>query len=142
LEPIYILNVAVKQMSKDMDDNTMARKLAAFCANHSEELAERSIRRVTFLVLERQKFPKFFTFRHRDGYREDRIYRHLEPALAFQLELNRMKNYNLEAIPTANQKMHLYLGKAKVMNESSLDLINYLVLIIIYITGCRRSRSD
>jgi acetyl-CoA carboxylase / biotin carboxylase 1 len=123
--------VAVKQTSKDMDDNTMARKLAAFCATHGEELAERSIRRVTFLVLERQKFPKFFTFRHRDGYREDRIYRHLEPALAFQLELNRMKNYNLEAIPTANQKMHLYLGKAKVAEGQEVTDYRFFIRSII-----------
>lgn len=34
--------------------------------------------------------------------------------MAFQLELNRMKTYNLEALPTSNRKMYLYLGKAKV----------------------------
>ena len=62
----------------------------------------------------RQKFPKFFTYRARDNFEEDRIYRHLEPACAFQLELNRMRTYDLEALQTANQKMHLYLGKAKV----------------------------
>lgn len=62
----------------------------------------------------RQKFPKFFTYRARDNFEEDRIYRHLEPACAFQLELNRMRTYDLEALPTSNQKMHLYLGKAKV----------------------------
>lgn len=45
---------------------------------------------------------------------EDRIYRHLEPALAFQLEINRMRNFDLEAIPIGNHRMHLYLGKAKV----------------------------
>ena len=37
-----------------------------------------------------------------------------EPALAFQLELNRLKNYELDPIPVSNHKMHLYLGKAKV----------------------------
>ena len=47
-------------------------------------------------------------------FAEDRIYRHLEPALAFQLEINRMRNFDLEAIPIANHRMHLYLGKAKV----------------------------
>ena len=47
-------------------------------------------------------------------FTEDRIYRHLEPALAFQLEINRMRNFDLEAIPIANHRMHLYLGKAKV----------------------------
>jgi len=35
--------------------------------------------------------------------------------MAFQLELNRMRTYDLEALPTSNMKMHLYLGKAKVM---------------------------
>ena len=47
-------------------------------------------------------------------YKEDRIYRHLEPALAFQLEVNRMRNFELEAIPIPNHRMHLYLGSAKV----------------------------
>ena len=47
-------------------------------------------------------------------FKEDRIYRHLEPALAFQLEINRMRNFDLEFIPIANHRMHLYLGKAKV----------------------------
>lgn len=34
--------------------------------------------------------------------------------MAFQLELNRMRTYELEALPTSNRKMYLYLGKAKV----------------------------
>lgn len=38
--------------------------------------------------------------------------RHLEPAMAFQLEINRMRNFELETIPTANRRMHLYLGRA------------------------------
>ena len=50
-------------------------------------------------------------------FAEDRIYRHLEPALAFQLEINRMRNFDLEAIPIANHRMHLYLGKAKVTSS-------------------------
>lgn len=51
---------------------------------------------------------------------EDRIYRHLEPALAFQLEINRLRNFDLEAIQTNNYKMHLYLGKAKVSSPHSI----------------------
>lgn len=47
-------------------------------------------------------------------FEEDRIHRHLEPAMAFQLEISRLRSYNLEAISTANQRMHLYLGKANV----------------------------
>jgi hypothetical protein len=42
---------------------------------------------MTFLVVQREGFPKYFTFRASLGYVEDTIYRHLEPALAFQLEV-------------------------------------------------------
>lgn len=54
---------------------------------------------------------------------EDRIYRHLEPALAFQLEINRLRNFDLEAIQTNNYKMHLYLGKAKVCSPYSISCV-------------------
>ena len=47
-------------------------------------------------------------------YKEDQIYRHLEPALAFQLEINRLKNFDIQLIPTQNMKMHLYYATAKV----------------------------
>lgn len=56
-------------------------------------------------------------------FAEDRIYRHLEPALAFQLELSRMRNFDLTAVPCANHKMHLYLGAAKV--EAGTEVTDY-----------------
>ena len=85
-----------------------------------------------FLIdLCRRQFPKFFTFRARDNFEEDRIYRHLEPACAFQLELNRMKTYDLEALPTANQKMHLYLGRAKVSKGQEVTDFRFFIRSII-----------
>ena len=59
-------------------------------------------------------------------FEEDSIYRHLEPALAFQLEMNRLRNFDLETIPTTNHNIHLYLGSAKKV--SSL----YLLLHVPY----------
>lgn len=112
-EPIHIIHVGVKDKG-DTDDSTMSKIFGNFCARHKDELDSKGIRRITFGALKHKQFPKFFTYRARDGFKEDRIYRHLEPACAFQLELNRMRTYNLEALPTSNQKMHLYLGKAKV----------------------------
>lgn len=75
----------------------------------------------------RRQFPKFFTYRSRDNFTEDRIYRHLEPAMAFQLELNRMRTYDLEALPTSNQKMHVYLGKAKVIFYMQVHITVYTI---------------
>lgn len=62
---------------------------------------------------------------------EDRIYRHLEPALAFQLELNRMRNFALTAIPCANHKMHLYLGAARVEVGAEVTDYRFFVRAII-----------
>ncbi|XP_043910511.1 acetyl-CoA carboxylase 1 isoform X2 [Protopterus annectens] len=127
-EPIHILNVAIKT-DGDIDDDGLAAIFREFTQQKKGVLFDHGIRRLTFLVAQKdfrkqvnyevdqrfhREFPKFFTFRARDKFEEDRIYRHLEPALAFQLELNRMRNFDLKAIPCANHKMHLYLGAAKV----------------------------
>lgn len=129
-EPIHILSIAVRDMG-DLDDIQMANLFGAYCAHHREELLTRRVRRITFASLKKRQFPKFFTFRARDLFEEDRIYRHLEPACAFQLELNRMRTYNLEALPTANQKMHLYLGRAKTSKDQKVSDYRFFIRSII-----------
>ena len=80
------------------------------------------IRRITVCVHKYGHMPKYFTYRSRDEYKEDTIYRHLEPALAFQLELSRLRNFSLNLIPTQNHRMHLYHGIAKTDGgKSSID---------------------
>merc|ERR1719228_2294110 len=73
----------------------------------------------------------YFTYRARKDYQEDRIYRHLEPALAFQLELNRLKNYDLQSCPTSSNRMHLYLGMAKVAKGRPVSDYRFFVRSII-----------
>ncbi|CAH0561770.1 unnamed protein product [Brassicogethes aeneus] len=69
------------------------------------------------------------------------IYRHLEAGSAFQLELSRMmRTYNLEALPTANQKMHLYLGKAK--NEGERVLLEAMVELKVAFSHPQSKRTD
>uniref|UniRef100_A0A0A9YFN2 Acetyl-CoA carboxylase n=3 Tax=Lygus hesperus TaxID=30085 RepID=A0A0A9YFN2_LYGHE len=130
IEPIHILCIAIKDQG-DMEDDKISRMLGDFCANHREELMARSIRRLTFLALNRRQFPKLFTFRNCDNFVEDRIYRHLEPGMAFQLELSRMRTYDLEALPTSNRKMYLYLGKAKVAKGQSVTDFRFFIRSII-----------
>lgn len=129
VEPIHILNVALKMDQKE--DNQLSEQFAAFVAKNREALLEKGIRRITFVILYKRHFPKFFTYRARDGFAEDRIYRHLEPALAFQLEINRMRMYDLEALPTSNQKMHLYLGKGKVPKGQEVTDYRFFIRSII-----------
>ncbi|XP_014612049.1 PREDICTED: acetyl-CoA carboxylase isoform X3 [Polistes canadensis] len=129
-EPVHILSIAIKE-DGTQDDATMARLFGDWCATSKDELISRGIRRVTFAALKKKQFPKFFTFRQRDGFVEDRIYRHLEPGCAFQLELNRMRTYDLEALPTSNQKMHLYLGQAKVAKGQQVTDYRFFIRSII-----------
>ncbi|KAG5843414.1 hypothetical protein ANANG_G00150700 [Anguilla anguilla] len=141
-EPIHILNVAIKTDS-DIDDDGLAAMFREYTQSNKSVLFEHGIRRLTFLVAQRKQvncevdqrfhreFPKFFTFRARDKFEEDRIYRHLEPALAFQLELNRMRNFYLTAIPCANHKMHLYLGAARVEVGTEVTDYRFFVRAII-----------
>lgn len=129
-EAIHIINVAIRY-TEEVDDNYLSEKFSAFCASKRPLLIERGIRRITFVVLFRRQHPKFFTYRARDAFFEDRIYRHLEPALAFQLEINRLRTYELEALPTSNQKMHLYLGKAKVAKGQEVTDYRFFIRSII-----------
>ncbi|KPP69579.1 acetyl-CoA carboxylase 1-like [Scleropages formosus] len=129
-EPIHILNIAIKT-DGDIDDDGLAAVFREFTQSKKSLLFEHGIRRLTFLVAQKREFPKFFTFRARDKFEEDRIYRHLEPALAFQLELNRMRNFALTAIPCANHKMHLYLGAARVEVGTEVTDYRFFVRAII-----------
>ncbi|CAD5117425.1 DgyrCDS6195 [Dimorphilus gyrociliatus] len=130
-EPIHILNIAIS-CKHDEEDRELADRFEQFCVQHRPVLNERGIRRATFILLKNREFPKYFTFRSREGFTEDRIYRHLEPALAFQLEINRMRNFNLEAIPVANHRIHLYLGRAKqVAKGQEVTDYRFFVRVII-----------
>uniref|UniRef100_A0A8C7KBZ9 acetyl-CoA carboxylase n=1 Tax=Oncorhynchus kisutch TaxID=8019 RepID=A0A8C7KBZ9_ONCKI len=126
-EPVHILNVAIKTDS-DIDDDGLAAMFREFTQSEHENLFKSLL---TCLSPTQREFPKFFTFRSRDKFEEDRIYRHLEPALAFQLELNRMRNFALTAIPCANHKMHLYLGAARVEVGTEVTDYRFFVRAII-----------
>ncbi|XP_043240119.1 acetyl-CoA carboxylase-like isoform X2 [Amphibalanus amphitrite] len=129
-DPKLILNIAIR-VTEEVDDEAMNAQLSAFCAQRRTFLVQSLVRRVTFVVLFDHEFPRYFTYRSRDQFAEDRIYRHLEPALAFQLEMNRLRTYDLEALPTSNHKMHLYLGKAKVAAGQEVTDFRFFIRSII-----------
>uniref|UniRef100_A0A8C9FBW8 acetyl-CoA carboxylase n=1 Tax=Pavo cristatus TaxID=9049 RepID=A0A8C9FBW8_PAVCR len=115
-EPIHILNVAIKT-DGDVDDDGLAAMFREFTQSKVSQLS--SLPLWSRMIVQDRPFE------------EDRIYRHLEPALAFQLELNRMRNFDLTAIPCANHKMHLYLGAAKVEVGTEVTDYRFFVRAII-----------
>uniref|UniRef100_D3ZBE2 acetyl-CoA carboxylase n=1 Tax=Rattus norvegicus TaxID=10116 RepID=D3ZBE2_RAT len=128
-EPIHILNVAI-QCADHMEDERLVPVFRAFVQSKVFPSCLWG-QRTGCLDLCVREFPKFFTFRARDEFAEDRIYRHLEPALAFQLELSRMRNFDLTAVPCANHKMHLYLGAAKVKEGLEVTDHRFFIRAII-----------
>lgn len=144
-DPIHIMNIGIS-MEEEKDDSELSEQFAVFCASKKKEFKDAGIRRITMVVFYKQQFPRYFTYRPirllkhkaqpitsraRDEFQEDRIYRHLEPALAFQLEINRLRTYDLEALPTANRKMHLYLAKAKVADGQEVTDFRFFIRSII-----------
>ncbi|XP_041352027.1 acetyl-CoA carboxylase-like isoform X1 [Gigantopelta aegis] len=140
-DPIHIINIALKY-DTFIEDDVLAETFQEFCKERASRMYDRGIRRVTFVVLYKRTVPKYFTYRAKfeicqntvvrsQDFLEDRIYRHLEPALAFQLEINRLRNFDLEAVPTANYMMHLYLGKAKVAKGQEVTDYRMFVRSII-----------
>ncbi|XP_056601991.1 acetyl-CoA carboxylase isoform X2 [Triplophysa dalaica] len=128
--PIHIINVSIKQADTE-DDDALVSAFTTFAQSKKNLLHEYGIRRITFLIAQKREFPKYFTFRARDEFQEDRIYRNLEPALAFQLELNRMRNFDLTAVPCANHRMQLYLGAARVEEGAEVTDYRFFIRAII-----------
>ncbi|XP_058850382.1 acetyl-CoA carboxylase-like isoform X2 [Acipenser ruthenus] len=129
-DPIHIINIAIKS-SAEQEDDALVKDFSTYCQSKKSILFEYGIRRITFLVAQKREFPKFFTFRARDQFQEDRIYRNLEPALAFQLELNRMRNFDLTAMPCSNHKMYQYLGAARVEEGTEITDYRFFIRAII-----------
>lgn len=81
-----------------MDDDVILSRLQEVVEEYHEDLLNSSVRRLTFVIGEGVgTYPKYFTFRGSD-YAEDKTIRHIEPALAFQLELGRLSNFNIKPI--------------------------------------------
>uniref|UniRef100_A0A2K6MJP4 acetyl-CoA carboxylase n=1 Tax=Rhinopithecus bieti TaxID=61621 RepID=A0A2K6MJP4_RHIBE len=122
-DPIHILNVSI-QCADHLEDEELVPILRTFVQSKKNILVDYGLRRITFLIAQ-EVSSQFISFA------EDRIYRHLEPALAFQLELSRMRNFDLTAVPCANHKMHLYLGAAKVKEGAEVTDHRFFIRAII-----------
>lgn len=107
-----VMSIMVKTGEK-MDDSDILSRLQEVIEEYREDLSNAGVRRVTFVVgAGVGSYPKYFTFRGPD-YSEHKTIRHIEPALAFQLELGRLSNFNIKPIFTDNRNIHVYEATAK-----------------------------
>ncbi|KAI0032669.1 acetyl CoA carboxylase [Vararia minispora EC-137] len=120
-QPPNVLNLALRVFD-EADDHTAAEwseKIASFVNSRKTALAARGIRRLSVMICRRGQYPEYYTLRDFGGvWSEEQAIRNIEPATAFQLELNRLSNYNLEPVFAENKQIHIYHGVAR---ENQLD---------------------
>merc|ERR1719487_1070877 len=94
----------------------------------SAEIDARGMRRLTLLICREGQYPSYYTVRKQDGtWKELETIRDIEPALAFQLELGRLSNFNLEPCPVENRQIHIYYATAKGNSSDCRFFVRALV---------------
>lgn len=107
-----ILNLALYS-DVEHDDDYWKPKIAEWIKSHAEEFRNANLRRITMVVCRPDQWPDYYTFREQDDYSEDQTIRHIEPAMAYQLELARLSNFDIKPCFIENRQMHVYYAVAK-----------------------------
>ncbi|KAK4149263.1 acetyl-CoA carboxylase [Chaetomidium leptoderma] len=107
-----VVNVAVRDAEGRSDAETL-KDILPLIEQFKEELFSRRVRRLTFICGRNDgSYPAYYTFRGPD-YVEDDSIRHIEPSLAFQLELSRLSKFKIKPVFTENKNIHVYEGIGK-----------------------------
>lgn len=108
-----ICSVVVSSSESEQTDDQLLSSVEELVEEYKDELLAANIRRLTFLFGNKSgTYPKYFTFRGPD-YIEDTTIRHIEPALAYQLELGRLSHFDIKPVFTENRNIHVYEATAK-----------------------------
>ena len=112
-----VINVALvldKEEELDMTDQAWHETFSGITSKFAAELERRSMRRVTFLICRKGQYPSYFTMRKSEArWQELSQIRNIEPALAFQLELGRLSNFNITPCFNENRQVHVYFAVGK-----------------------------
>ena len=117
-DPSSVCNVAIQDIESN-DDNEILKRISEIVDTYKEELFARNVRRLTFVCGHNGvSYPGYFTFRA-PSFEEDESIRHIEPALAFQLELGRLSNFKIKPVFTENRNIHVYeaIGKGSGIDK-------------------------
>jgi len=109
------------------DDDDVSDRIYHMIQEKRQDLENAYIRRITFLIVKKEDTPHYFTFKAGSGYKEDKVIRHMEPALAYQLELGRLANFDVEPMPMHNNNIHIYHAVAKENTTDSRFFVRALV---------------
>ncbi|GAB5037312.1 biotin carboxylase, partial [Nannochloropsis oceanica] len=116
---VNALHVLILRDAADDADAT-AKRLTLFLREHLEGLKAAAVRRVTFMVWHKEgkgekeeifQAPAIYTFRSKNDFAEDSLFRHIEPSHAFHLDLVRLSSFTIKLADTRQTEssfVHLY----------------------------------
>ena len=114
------IHVVLSTTSDCMERDDKIRTFEEILSQYKSELNRAGVSRVTITqspcstrIENRWDLPTSFTFRSRLGFKEDPLVRHIEPPLAYHLELHRLRNFNIRLVPIPNRNIHLYEATPK-----------------------------
>lgn len=114
------VNVVVQDTNISSNFNEEITKATTLLTS---SLLNHGVRRITYIFPRNDEYPGFCTYRakFRDQnwvYEEDLLIKNVEPAMAYQLELHRMANFDVRpVIYDENHHLHIYFAQGK--NNSS-----------------------
>lgn len=99
----------------------VSQKLGEFCRakpSRRELALSAGIKTITFIVAPAGSghsvtYPGFYTYRVRNSFKEDPIFRHIDPPMAFQLELARLSNFDITRFGYPNRSIHVFFAQDK-----------------------------
>ncbi|KAI0883500.1 acetyl-CoA carboxylase [Annulohypoxylon maeteangense] len=107
-----VVNVAVRDV-ESYDDQDILSRIRSIIDSLKHDFINHRVRRVTFVCGHNDgSYPGYYTFRAPEFLEDDSI-RHVEPALAFQLELARLAKFKISPVFTENKNIHVYEGIGK-----------------------------
>ncbi|EJD34911.1 hypothetical protein AURDEDRAFT_117527 [Auricularia subglabra TFB-10046 SS5] len=131
-QPPNVLTIAVQIFDKEDDlvDSVWQEKFIALVNDRTELMHGRGVRRISFLICRPNgQYPWYYTLRESAGvWQEEAALRNIEPALAYQLELGRLSNYNLApCFAETPRQVHIYHAIAKENQFDTRFFIRALV---------------
>lgn len=114
-QPEYtnVVNVVVSSIDGIASEEDVLAKINEIIDDAREDLKAAAVRRITFVVANNVgTYPKYYTF-NAPEYVENKVIRHIEPAMAFQLELGRLENFDIQPLFTDNRNIHVYQAIGK-----------------------------
>ncbi|KAJ3063583.1 acetyl-coenzyme-A carboxylase, partial [Quaeritorhiza haematococci] len=112
----HVMNIVLKSdcdPALSGDDTVAKNRLQEVVHRLSPHLRHHNFKRITFMLVRESHFPRYLTFRDNIDYREDPVIRNIEPAMAYQLELQRLQNFEIKPCFIENRRLHVYYAVGK-----------------------------